>query len=343
MASRVTVLIPNYNQAALIPRVVGAFMKQSRLPDEILIIDDGSTDDSVSVLEQLSRQFPCVRYLKNEHNLGVVHSVNRGIEHAQGDYLCMYGCDDIPLQGLILEASSMLDAHPEAALCIGNPTFWPEGTTHAYEWNCNWAAGSAYLKPSEVAYRLRAPQFIHPGSGLIRKTHLQSIGGYNPELEAFTDWFAWVTLMFRHGCCYIPKPFQLCSIRDDSYLATVISDRTRKTLATRKILKALLTPEYRDVYPHFVLSNVISLLGETAVEVMLDDPDLQNHQAMLLILRAIKNWDSDDFTQPARIPWKVDLGNASLSKAPIREKAYQSLKAKAARKIHKFRTILNRF
>ena len=83
MVVSLTAIIPNYNHGQFLARAILALQSQDPAPSEILIIDDASTDESVSVIQRLATSCPSIRFLRNECNSGTVPSQNRGISESE--------------------------------------------------------------------------------------------------------------------------------------------------------------------------------------------------------------------------------------------------------------------
>jgi glycosyltransferase involved in cell wall biosynthesis len=68
----------------VLTRAIEALAAQVPCPDEILVVDDASTDDSLVVLATLAQQYPSLRVIRHEHNLGAIAALNRGLAEARG-------------------------------------------------------------------------------------------------------------------------------------------------------------------------------------------------------------------------------------------------------------------
>ena len=90
----VSVLLCNYNDARYLRDSLSAICTQSRLPEEVIVLDDGSTDDSLKIIEDFGRRYPFVRILKNETNRGLLYSINRALEEARCDFVVWAAADD---------------------------------------------------------------------------------------------------------------------------------------------------------------------------------------------------------------------------------------------------------
>ena len=73
-----SVVIPNYNHSSFLREAVESCLNQTRKADEIILIDDRSTDDSWEIMEDFARRFPSVKIFRNEENEGVVYCMNKG-------------------------------------------------------------------------------------------------------------------------------------------------------------------------------------------------------------------------------------------------------------------------
>src|ERR1700674_5961017 len=89
-----SVVLPNYNHARLVGRALAALLGQKRVADEIIVIDDGSTDDSVRVIDGIAAGAPAIRVLHNANNIGVIATLQRGLEAARGKYVYFAAADD---------------------------------------------------------------------------------------------------------------------------------------------------------------------------------------------------------------------------------------------------------
>jgi hypothetical protein len=114
-APRVSVLMPIFNQAAFVGRALGSLLAQS-LPDwELLIIDDGSTDELAAALAPFIAD-PRLRLLRLEHNSGLGAALNTGLAAAQGDYIAYLPADDHYYPTHLHSLVACLDAQPDAVL-----------------------------------------------------------------------------------------------------------------------------------------------------------------------------------------------------------------------------------
>ncbi len=86
-----TVIVPNFNHSRFLGQALGALAGQTRPPDEVIVIDDASTDDSITVIEAWLPKLPNARLLRNRTNLGVVRNMNIGLELARLRYCCRRG------------------------------------------------------------------------------------------------------------------------------------------------------------------------------------------------------------------------------------------------------------
>jgi glycosyltransferase involved in cell wall biosynthesis len=83
----VSVLLCNYNHARYLPESLGAICGQTRPPDECIVVDDASTDDGVSTIEEFARRYPFIVFLRNARNEGLISSIRTALERASQDYV----------------------------------------------------------------------------------------------------------------------------------------------------------------------------------------------------------------------------------------------------------------
>ena len=108
-----TVVVPNYNGARLLPVVLGALRGQSFRDVEVIVVDDASTDDSVTVIE---RDFPDVRLIANRRNGGFVQACNTGAAAARGKIIVLLNSDTEPEPEWLKELVRAVVANPQAAI-----------------------------------------------------------------------------------------------------------------------------------------------------------------------------------------------------------------------------------
>lgn len=117
---RISVVVPSYNYADFIGQTLRSIFLQTRAPDELLVIDDGSTDNSVEVIEAVLRECPFEsRFIKRE-NKGLCATLNEGFEKTAGEYFAYLGADDLWLPGFLESRFALLESQPEAVLAYGH-------------------------------------------------------------------------------------------------------------------------------------------------------------------------------------------------------------------------------
>lgn len=105
----VSVIVPTYNRAAMVTQTVDSILNQTRPPDEVIVVDDGSPDATAAVLATYGRR---IRYLRQE-NAGRPAALNRGVAAAGGDYIWIMDDDDLALPGALEQHLELLVSHPD--------------------------------------------------------------------------------------------------------------------------------------------------------------------------------------------------------------------------------------
>jgi glycosyltransferase involved in cell wall biosynthesis len=110
---KVTVFIPAYNREKYIGEAIESILAQSYTNFEILLIDDGSTDGTVDIMHSFSDSR--LRIIRNETNLGIPRTRNKGIEHARGEFIAMLDSDDRAFPTRLEKQVNFLEAHHDFA------------------------------------------------------------------------------------------------------------------------------------------------------------------------------------------------------------------------------------
>lgn len=170
----ISVIIPVFNCERYVGAAVNSVFKQTLLPDEIIIVDDGSTDATPSILAALS---PPVKLL-TQVNRGGATASNRGAEMATGQFLCFLDADDLWVQDKVARQFDHLTKHPDKEAVLGLVQQFISDDL-----------------PSDLASRLVCPQAPQPGicktSMMIRRDAFERIGPFDSTLRNidFLEWY----------------------------------------------------------------------------------------------------------------------------------------------------------
>lgn len=115
----VTVFIPCYNAGRFISETIDSILAQTYQDFEILIIDDGSTDNSSEILNKYAEEDERIRILKNKRNRGVGYTRNRGVREAKGKYLAIMDADDISVPFRLEKEVQYLEKHQSVGAVSG--------------------------------------------------------------------------------------------------------------------------------------------------------------------------------------------------------------------------------
>ena len=170
------------------------------------MVDDGSTDDSVKIIEGLQSQYDSIRLVRSSTNRGIVASVRSGLEVATGEYLLLASSDDFVLPGLFSHAFAGLSEYPDAAFfCSGVALVDNSDRVTGLRPFAYPRRSRGYMSPAAVRSAIRGTDFWFIGTSTVyRRKLLAEIGYFDERLGSITDVLSNRLLAFRHGFYFDP-------------------------------------------------------------------------------------------------------------------------------------------
>lgn len=198
MDSIISVVIPCYNAAAFLKEAIDSALAQTRQADEIIVVDDASTDGSVEVALSYGDR---IRLLRSPNAKGTGHgaTANRGVMASRGDYIAFLHADDIWLPQHLEKVAGLLDRWPEAGLAFSRFEFiGARSGTWLDEEILNWE------QPRDVFATLMRNTLLVPSVSVVRRHVFAAIGGFDegrPYLGDDLDFFARCAMENRFMAC----------------------------------------------------------------------------------------------------------------------------------------------
>ena len=197
MSISISAIIPTYNKPALLRRAIDSVLAQTRPAEELIVVDDGSTDETEAVVR---RDYgDRVRYIRQE-NAGTAAARNRGVREARGEWLSFLDHDDEWLPRRLELHSEAIAADPETALVYSS--FYVTGHSEAAR------RILAPAPPSELLYPGVLLENLLPTPAMsIRKEVYLAMGGFNESLRgSCEDWDLLVRITRCHRATRISEP-----------------------------------------------------------------------------------------------------------------------------------------
>lgn len=184
MTPRVSVIVTAYNLARFLPAALDSALRQDWPADavEIVVVDDGSTDDTPTVLARYADRVRSVR----QDNAGLVAAVDRGLAEVTGDYIALLDADDEWPADRIRRQVEFLEAHPAVGLVHGDMEVIDEhgATLHP----SFFAMQNHQIHDGRVLGRLLAGNFVSGGASTFRASLLPAVHPIAPD-AAYPDWW----------------------------------------------------------------------------------------------------------------------------------------------------------
>lgn len=228
----IAIVIPNHNDARCLPDCLHSILRQSVQPDQIIFVDDHSSDDSKEVARKILESTPSAILRSNSRCMGTMETLNEGLRHATCDYVLFLSSNDFLGDGLIKTAQ-------ESMARLGRPGVWS-----AMVWDADDDGTSLKLHNSPV---IALKERFFPADECIRLAHsignwfngttmlfdrelLLRMGGLDPEYQGLADWLAALTACSLRGAIFCPCPFGTVRNHSGGYLWRTLDDRAHLEL-----------------------------------------------------------------------------------------------------------------
>ena len=197
---RISVVIPAYNHALSLPKAIGSVREQNWPGVEIIVVDDGSRDETPRVMEELAGGD--LRYIR-QANAGAASARNRGIRESTSEWVAFLDADDIWLPGKLLTQMTELQSRPEASFSYTDVWLRYEDETETVR-ECG--TGDKTLLSKLLTGNLFATPTV-----IVRRHCFEEIGAFDAELRTGEDWDMWLRLAAHFDWVHVSRP--LATIR----------------------------------------------------------------------------------------------------------------------------------
>ena len=224
---KVSVIIPTFNRASLVVETLQTALDQTFGDREIIVVDDGSTDDT---RDRLQPYLDRITYI-HQQNAGVNAARNRGLQHASGEYIALLDSDDLWQPFLLELFVNVLDRNPEVGFVYSDfSVLKPDGSLihnmlkHWYTWENDWdalfatatplpaellppehapAGASAMLFTGDIYHASLYHPAVLPSASLYRRSMTSAERTFNEEDSTCGDWEFFAELSKRNGAAFL--------------------------------------------------------------------------------------------------------------------------------------------
>ena len=222
----ICVIVPNYNDARFISRCLRSVLDQDVGPDELVVVDDHSSDDSVAIIRALIGAHPGAVIVENPANLGTYGAVDAGLARSQSDYVLFLSANDFVLPGIFARAKACLARFPGTGL-------WSAMGWIVDESDCPLRLQSLavvsladrHFGPQEcrqMAWRLGS--WFTGTTAIYRRATLEAAGRFDPAYGGLSDLISALIVTGKEGAVFSPEPYAVIRQHSGSYLSKTLGD-----------------------------------------------------------------------------------------------------------------------
>lgn len=225
----VSVIIPTRNRAGMVREAVESVLAQKDAPYELIVVDDGSEDDTLRVLDGYG---DAVRVLSSERPGGVSAARNKGIMAARGEWIAFLDSDDLWLPGKLRAQLDSFEMHPEMRICQTEEIWIHKGRRRNPK--------RYHAKPSGWCFKCLLERcLVSPSAVMMHRSLFDEVGLFDESLPACEDYDMWLRIGCRYPIGLVPKPLVVKrGGHEDQLSATIpVLDRFR----LRALIKLLET------------------------------------------------------------------------------------------------------
>jgi len=190
-----SLIIPSYNRCTALERALHSVFQQTLVPDEVIVVDDGSSDTTADMIKV---KFPQVRYLWQE-NKGVSAARNLGIQHAKGDWIALLDSDDTWLTNKLQQQMHALYQSPDIKVCHTEEIWIRKGI------RVN--AMNKHKKTGGWIFKYCLPLCVmSPSSIIIHRSVFDEVGLFDENLPACEDYDLWLRISAKYPVLFLEQP-----------------------------------------------------------------------------------------------------------------------------------------
>ena len=232
----ISVIIPTYNRAAVLPRAVDSVLSQKGADFELILVDDGSADNTRTLLESWPRS-PEIRYFYQE-NRGPSAARNLGIKKAKGEWIAFLDSDDEWKPGKLKAQLEFFRGNPDYLICQTEEIWIRKGVRVNPMKKHQKSGGWIFEKCLPLCV-------ISPSAVMMHRKLFDEVGLFDESLPACEDYDLWLRIAAKHPIGLIEKPylFKYGGHADQRSREFPAMDRFRIQSLAKLLASGVLTPE----------------------------------------------------------------------------------------------------
>jgi glycosyltransferase involved in cell wall biosynthesis len=221
----IALVVPNHNHGRYLPECLSSIAKQTRQPDEVLIIDDGSSDDSVAVISRFLEGRTTWRLIKHPERRGVVKRLNEGLAEVKSTWVTLFGADDFLNPKYVELTGQMAAQYPAAGLVCGCVEIFGSSGGRKIRPPILPRTTGGYVSPEGFRGLLRIGDNYFVGAAtLYRRQAFVEIGGLDEQLGSICDSFAARQIAARYGFGFIPEVLGYWRMHGSNFSVSTVTD-----------------------------------------------------------------------------------------------------------------------
>lgn len=201
----ISVIIPTYNGENYLSSTLNSIVSQGDANVECIVVDDGSTDSTLSILEAYSDRL-ALKLVQRERQGNWVANTNYALSIARSDYVCFLHQDDLWLQNRLQTMKSLIEQSPQVCLYLHSSWFIDKQGKHLGLWQCPLPSYPVLIELNVMMERLLVQNFIAIPAPIFKREVALKLGGLDESLWYTADWDFWLKMASSGQIIYCPKP-----------------------------------------------------------------------------------------------------------------------------------------